>query len=49
MKNSMQHIFFSSGQKGGVATYFNDHMNYLSKINKDLLLIDDNPKKHMMT
>ena len=45
MLDRTKYIFFSNGQKGGVATFINDHMNYLSKTKKDLLLIDDNPKQ----
>lgn len=45
MIDRTQYIFFSNGQKGGVATFINDHINYLSQTKKDLLLIDSNPKK----
>jgi len=45
MLDRTKYIFFSNGQKGGVATFINDHMNYLSQTKKDLLLIDDNPKQ----
>jgi glycosyltransferase involved in cell wall biosynthesis len=45
MIDRTQYIFLSNGQKGGVATFVNDHINYLSKTKKDLLLIDNNPKK----
>ena len=45
MMDSIKYIFFSNGQKGGVATFFNDHMNYLSQTKKDLLLIDNDPKQ----
>tara|TARA_B100000795_G_scaffold206837_1_gene160294 strand:- start:296 stop:1348 length:1053 start_codon:yes stop_codon:yes gene_type:complete len=45
MIDRTQYIFFSNGQKGGLATFINDHMNYLSQTKKDLLLIDDNPKQ----
>ena len=45
MIDRTQYIFFSNGQKGGVATFINDHINYLSQTKKDLLLIDNNPKK----
>tara|TARA_B100000787_G_C16189105_1_gene296371 strand:- start:817 stop:1860 length:1044 start_codon:yes stop_codon:yes gene_type:complete len=41
----MQLIFLSNGQKGGVATFIQDHINYVSKTNKDILLIDNDPKK----
>ena len=40
-----KYIFLSNGQKGGVATFINDHINYLSQTKKDLLLIDNNPKQ----
>ena len=46
MLDRTKYIFFSNGQKGGVATFINDHMNYLSQTKKDLLLIDDNPKQN---
>ena len=45
MLDITKYIFFSNGQKGGVATFINDHMNYLSQTKKDLLLIDNNPNK----
>ena len=45
MIDRTQYIFLSNGQKGGVATFIKDHINYLSKTKKDLLLIDNNPKK----
>ena len=45
MIDRTQYIFFSNGQKGCLATFINDHMNYLSQTKKDLLLIDDNPKQ----
>ena len=45
MIDRTQYIFFSNGQRGGVATFINDHINYLSQTKKDLLLIDDNPKQ----
>ena len=45
MLDRTKYIFFSNGQKGGVATFINDHMNYLSQTKKDLLLIDNNPNK----
>ena len=41
MMNRAKYIFFSNGQKGGVATFINDHINYLSQTKKDLLLIDN--------
>ena len=45
MLDRTKYIFFSNGQKGGVATFINDHMNYLSQTKKDILLIDNNPNK----
>ena len=45
MMDRTKYIFLSNGQKGGVATFINDHINYLSQTKKDLLLIDNNPKK----
>ena len=45
MIDRTEYIFFSNGQRGGLATFLNDHMNYLSHTNKDLSLIEDNPKK----
>ena len=45
MMDRTKYIFFSNGQKGGVATFINDHMNYLSQNKKDLSLIDNNPKQ----
>jgi len=45
MQDKSQYIFLSNGQRGGVATFINDHVNYLSKKGKKISLIDDNPKK----
>ena len=46
MMDSIKYIFFSNGQKGGVATFINDHMNYLSQTKKNLLLIKKNLREN---
>lgn len=45
MKNNTKYIFISNGYKGGATKFQEQHMNYLLKKNKKILLIDDNPKK----
>ena len=45
MQDKSQYIFFSNGQRGGVATFINDHLSYLSRKGKKVSLIDNNPKK----
>ena len=45
IRDKKQYIFFSNSQRGGVATFIKDHINYLSKTSKNILLIDDNSSK----
>ena len=40
-----KYIFISTGYKGGATRFINDHVNYLSRLNKQITLIDDNPNK----
>ena len=45
MDKEKQLIFLSNGYKGGNITFTSDHINYLNKKKKEIILIDDNPKK----
>ena len=38
-------IFISDGYRGGANTFLYDHMQYLIKKNKKVILIDKNPNK----
>ena len=40
-----KYIFISNGYRGGASNFLIDHVNYLSKRKKNILLIDDNPPK----
>lgn len=40
-----KYIFISNGYKGGATRFINDHLNYVSNLNKDTILIDDDPNK----
>ena len=40
-----QYIFISNGYKGGATRFINDHLKYVSNLNKETILIDDNPNK----
>ena len=40
-----KYIFISNGYRGGASNFLIDHVNYLSKRKKNILLIDDNPLK----
>ena len=45
MQKKTKYIFMSSGYRGGATTFINDHLDYLAKRKKKLVLIDDNPYK----
>ena len=40
-----KYIFISNGYRGGASNFLIDHVNYLSKKKKNIILIDDNPYK----
>jgi len=44
IKNN-QYIIISNGYRGGNITFLSDHIDFLSKQKKNIILIDDNPKK----
>jgi len=43
MKKKIEYIFLSNGYKGGNITFLEDHIEYLAKLKKKIILIDDNP------
>ena len=43
MENKTKYIFISNGYKGGNITFLEDHIEYLAKLKKKIILIDDNP------
>ena len=43
MKKENEYIFISNGYKGGAATFLNQHIEFLLKNKKKVILIDDNP------
>ena len=43
MKKNIEYIFISNGYKGGNITFLIDHIEYLSKLKKKIILIDDDP------
>lgn len=45
MKKNTQYIFISNGYRGGNSTFTFNHILYLKKLKKKIILIDDNPKK----
>ena len=45
MQKKTKYIFISNGYRGGATTFINDHLDYLNKRKKKLVLIDDNPYK----
>ena len=45
MQKKTKYIFISTGYRGGATTFINDHLDYLTKKKKKLVLIDDNPYK----
>ena len=48
MQKKTKYIFISTGYRGGATTFINDHLDYLTKKKKKLVLIDDNPYKKGM-
>ena len=43
--NKTEYIFLSNGYVGGASRFIYDHLCYLAKKNKKIILIDDNPYK----
>lgn len=44
-KDKTKYIFISNGYKGGNSTFALNHMIYLNKLKKKIILIDDNPSQ----
>ena len=40
-----EYFFLSTGYTGGASRFIYDHINFLKKKNKKVILIDDNPHK----
>ena len=43
--NKTKYIFLSNGYVGGASRFIYDHVCYLAKKNKKIILADDNPYK----
>ncbi len=43
MKNFTKYIFISNGYRGGNSTFILNHINYLRRKKKKIILLDDNP------
>ena len=43
--NKTEYIFLSNGYVGGASRFIYDHLCYLAKKNKKIILIDDDPYK----
>lgn len=41
--SEVEYIFLSTGYRGGASTFISDHIKYLSKNNKKIVLVDDIP------